>query len=228
MTERVGKWGLVSLVVIACLAALAAAGCSVKRSPFADADAALEPADAIVVLGYGPPVDDDGVIVGELRRRMDKSIELYEAGLAPLMIVTGGNTYRDYYESGVMRDYAVGHGVPADAVIEEREAMDTIGNARYSAAIMRERGLSSCIVASSPYHLRRARKLFEAAGLEVRTAGADVPDGPGYGAMFSLYETMVMINYAFIDEEALVRGEGGDRRSDRIKGPVRMRSEATP
>lgn len=188
----------------------------------------LAPAPVIVVLGYGPPVDEAGKPNPELYRRVKKGVELYQAGLAPVLIMTGGNTYRDYFESAVMKEVAVGMGVPAEAVIEERQAMDTIGNARYSAQIMRSHGWDRCIIVSSPYHLQRAKKLFAAAGLSVETAAAEVPPGAGYALTFTFYEYMVRVNYWFIDEEALVRGEQGDRRTDRIRGPVRARSSATP
>ena len=211
------------------LAAVTAAGCAkIISAPLLLSEAALRPADAIVVLGYGPPVDKAGKPVNELSRRVEKGVELYRQGLAPVLIMTGGNTYQDYYESAVMKELAVSLGVPADAVVEEREAMDTIGNARYSAALVRARGGQSAIIVSSPYHLKRARKLFAATGLELQTAGCKVPDGAGYAVTFSLYEYWVRLDYLFIDEEALVRGEPGDAHTSHIKGPVRMRTEAAP
>lgn len=188
----------------------------------------LSPADAIVVLGYGPPVDRQGRPAAELVRRVEKGVELYRSGLSPVMIMTGGNTYQDYYESAVMKEVAVNLGVPAEAVLEERQAMDTITNARYTAELMRERGWSSCILVSSPYHLPRAERLVQAAGLEVQTAGCAVPDNPGYRLMSALYEGLVKVQYLFIDEEELVRGDRGDGHADRIRGPVRARTEASP
>lgn len=215
--------------VLVLVTALGAPGCvKIISAPLLLPETELRPADVIVVLGVGPPVDEQGRPAEELVRRVAKGVELYNAGLAPAMIMTGGNTYRDYYESSVMKEAAVDRGVPAGAIIEEREAMDTIGNARCSAGIMRDHGWERVIVVSSPYHLKRAKKLFEAAGVEVETAGADMPDDPSYGVMFSVYEYLVRINYLFIDEQGLVRGEKGDKHTDRIKGPVRARTESVP
>ncbi len=165
----------------------------------------LHPADAIVVLGYGPPVAESGGPVAELVRRVEKGVELYKDDMAPVLIMTGGNTYKDYYESEVMKDVAVSMGVPPEAVICERQAMSTIDNAGHTARIMDERGMESCIVVSSPYHLKRAARLFSAAGIEVQTAGCRVPDGPAYAITFSVYEYLVRIQYAFIDEEQRVK-----------------------
>ena len=214
--------------VVAIGIALSGWGCAGKYSPVYLADEELHPADVIVVLGYGPPVDKEGRPADELVRRVKAGVELYQAGLAPVIIMTGGNTYKEYYESEVMKKVAVEMGVPPGAVLEERQAMDTIGNARYSAELMREHGWSSCIVVSSPYHLKRARKLFQAAGLEVQTKGCEVPDSPWYGPVFTLYELLVRVQYLFINEEELVKGEKGEAHTQRLKGPVRARTKLTP
>jgi len=218
------RWAWIAAALVA---ATVAAGCAGKHSLLLPEET-LRPAPVIVVLGYGPPVDAAGKPVDELTRRVAKGVELYQAGLAPKLIMTGGNTYRDYYESAVMKQVAVEMGVPAEAVLEEREAMDTIGNARYSAAIMRRNGWDRCILVSSPYHLKRAKQLFEAAGVEVQTAGAAVPADPGYGIKFTIYEYWVRFQYAFIDEDGLVRGDKGDTHTKRMKAPVRARTEGTP
>ncbi len=206
-----------------------AGGCSKPAlNPILIPQQDLVPADVIVVLGYGPPVDEKGEPADELARRVKAGVQLYRQGLAKKMIMTGGNTYKDLYESSVMKEVAVSMGVPGEDVVEEREAMDTIGNARYSAGIMRERGWSSCIVVSSPYHLKRARHLFKAAGVKVQTSGCEVPDNPFYGLTFTLYELSVRISYAFIDEERMVRSHAGDKHTSRIRDPVRARTKAMP
>ncbi|MFO8056204.1 MAG: YdcF family protein [bacterium] len=192
--------------VVSLLLLFSATGCAkIISAPLTVEESELRPADAIVVLGYGPPVDESGEVNPELRRRVEKGVELYRRDLAPVMIMTGGNTYKDFYESEVMKEVAVSMGVPEEAVICEREAESTIGNAGYTSRIMEERGMESCIVVSSPYHLKRAAELFRAAGLEVRTAGSKVPDDPAYTVTFSMYEYLVRLYYLFIDEEEMVR-----------------------
>lgn len=199
-----------SAAVVLLLLAFSLAGCAkIISAPLQMEETELRPADAIVVLGYGPPVDESGEVNPELERRVKKGVELYREKLAPALIMTGGNTYKDYYESEVMKDVAVSMGVPEDAVICERKAESTIGNAGYTSLIMEERGMDSCIVVSSPYHLKRAAKLFRAAGLEVQTAGCDVPDDPAYAFNFSVYEYLTRVYYLFIDEEEMVRSAGG-------------------
>ena len=166
----------------------------------------LRPAGAIVVLGFGPPVDQAGQPVDELRWRVEKGVKLYQAGLAPLMVMTGGKTYKDYYEATVMKALAVKLGVPAEAVVEEREAMDTIGNARFTSRILRARGITSIILISNPYHLSRAVKLFKANDLDVQTAPYDHELKGWAAARLIIYEYIARVDYLRFDEEALARG----------------------
>ncbi len=186
----------------------------------------LAPADVIVILGYGPPVDEQDRPKPEIERRVQKGVELYQAGLAPYIITTGGNTYKQYYESEIMRDLLVESGVPRERVIQEREAMDTIGNARGSVAIMDEQGWKSCIVVSSPYHLKRARKLFNAGGINVQTAASEIPDSAGYKIGFAMYEYWVAASYLLIDEQQLVKSQKGRKRNKNIQKAVRGRTRA--
>jgi len=191
----------------------------------------LLPAEAIVVLGYGPPVDQAGRPDPELKRRVEQGVKVFQQGLAPIMVMTGGNTFHEYYEADVMRDLAVGLGVPDSAIRREREAMDTIGNARGTLALLCEgKERSSCapsiILVSSPYHLKRGQKLFECGGATVQTSAAAAPEQWGWRLGFALHEYQVAFNYLWIDECAMVRGEKGAKWNDRIQRLVRARSRA--
>ena len=203
MGNRRKNYGILALVLVAVLAASCV---KIISKPLLLPVVELKPAGAIVVLGFGPPVDGAGRPVPELRWRVEKGVALYKAGLAPLIVMTGGKTYKDYNEATVMKELAVSLGVPADAVVEEKEAMDTIGNARYTSRILRARGIDHIILVSNPYHLSRAVKLFRANGLDVQTAPYDHKLTNAEAAKLALYEYLVRIEYLRIDEEALARG----------------------
>ncbi len=211
------------------VAALLAGGCSkLISAPLLLPEKPLHPADAIVVLGSGPPVNEEGKPTDELMRRVEKGVELYQQGLAPVLIMSGGKTSPEYYECAVMKQVAVAKGVPAESVLEERESLNTIGNARYSAALVRARGGKSAIIVSSPFHLKRAKRLFEATGLEIQTAGCKVPDSARYAIGFSIYEYLARVKYLFIDDLAEVRGGKEDARTSPIKAPAPMPAGAAP
>jgi vancomycin permeability regulator SanA len=165
-----------------------------------------------VVLGYGPPVDEQGAPKPELVRRVEKGVELYKAGLAPHMIMTGGNTYEDYFEARVMKDVAVKMAVPEDDIFLELEAMTTIGNSRGSAGIMKEKGWGSAIIVSSPYHLKRALHLFSAnEEFQFQTAGCKTPDNHAYAMTFTLYEVLARIPYLFFNERQRAKAGWSER-----------------
>ncbi|MFK7998163.1 MAG: YdcF family protein [Polyangiales bacterium] len=162
----------------------------------------LRQADVIVVLGNRPPTDAEGNVMPETRRRVTAGVELFHAGLAEGMLMAGGPAPHDRVESEVMRDLAVELGVPAEVIRIERRSRNTIENARNTLEILCD-GAAPCypsiILVSSPYHLRRARYLFECAGARVQTAASEDPGG-SYGRRFVFSEHMVAFAYGFVDE----------------------------
>jgi uncharacterized SAM-binding protein YcdF (DUF218 family) len=83
------------------------------------------------------------------------------AGVAKHMIVTGGAAHNQFYEADCMRRTAIEQGVPPDAVVEERQAQDTIQNIWFSKQIMDAHGWRSAEVVSSPSHLPRTALILE-------------------------------------------------------------------
>ena len=187
--------------VLAALLAAGVAGLSCTRGTVPSPQR-LRMADVIVVLGNRPPTDADGNVMPETRRRVEAGVELFEAGLAEGMVMSGGPAPHGRVEAEVMRDLAVELGVPASAIRIEGRSRDTIENARNTLALLCDGPRPCCpsiIVVSSPYHLRRARYLFECAGARVQTAASEDPGG-SYGRRFALSERMVSFAYSFVDE----------------------------
>lgn len=182
--------------------ALLASACGPLGAELFVHGAPLSPADAIVVLGNRPPRTAGGAVAPETARRVRRGAELFARGLAPVLVVTGGPAPGGGSEAEVMSAYARELGVPADAIREERHARDTADNARLAIELLCE-GQRDCaprvIVVSSPYHLRRARRLFACAGARAQVAAAELPDDIGYQVSFAAYEYGVRIAYVFID-----------------------------
>ncbi len=162
----------------------------------------LTPADAIVVLGNRPPRGPDGSVAPETARRVRRGVALFDEGLAPRLVVTGGPAPGGGTEAEVMSAYARSLGVPAGAILEERASRDTVENARLSFDLLCPPGarcLRRVIVVTSPYHLRRARRLFACAGFEVQAASTELVDDAGYQATFTAYEYAVGLAGAVSD-----------------------------
>ncbi|HYH99511.1 YdcF family protein [Hyalangium sp.] len=127
-------------------------------------------ADALVVLGAR--VLPGGVPSGALQARVEKAVELYQRGIAPRLLFSGGVGVNPPSEAQVMRTLAVQLGVPAEACILEEQSHSTEQNARYSAALLRSLSARRVVVVSDPYHLLRARQYFRLQGFEVATSPA--------------------------------------------------------
>lgn len=102
-----------------------------------------------------------------LKRRIDHGIDLYRMGYASNLLVTGGAVTWRVSEAAVMRDLAVAAGVPADRIIIEDRARDTLENALFSAAMLRHRGWTEAVVVTDAYHLPRALYTFRRFGVAV-------------------------------------------------------------
>lgn len=162
----------------------------------------LTQADAIIVLGNRPPTDEHGRVMPETARRVRRGAELFAAELAPRIVFTGGSSGEGAVEAEVMADRAEELGVTRGAMRLERCAQDTVQNAGLSVRLLAtEIGNRAprIIVVSSPYHLGRARRLFECTGAQVQTAATEMPPDLGYQAAFTAYEYAVRMAYALSD-----------------------------
>ena len=101
-----------------------------------------------------------------LRARLDHALALFQHGVAPVMITTGGAAADpSFSEGGVGRDYLMHHGIPERSLIAETQGNDTAQSAVRVAVIMRANGLRSCVAVSDAYHVFRIRKMLEHEGV---------------------------------------------------------------
>lgn len=120
-------------------------------------------ADAIVVLGGG--INPDGTLPAVACARVIRAVELFHAGIAPRLILSGrcGLTDPDpvVTEAAAMATYALEHGVPADCLLLEEVARDTVGNAYFTREMyLAPNGWISIRVVTSDFHLSRAAFVF--------------------------------------------------------------------
>src|SRR5665213_930195 len=97
--------------------------------------------DAILIFGY--PTNPDGTPSPEQRERVLEAVRQYRAGVAPVMILSGGAVHNRFVEANVMAKLAESSGVPSRAIVEEPHAMNTIENVEYSTEIMHMHGWDS-------------------------------------------------------------------------------------
>lgn len=172
------KWILRAVVILAVLcllggaAALAVNGyvkSSVKAYLLTPEEAVqLEDVDCILVLGCG--VRENGEPSLMLQDRLNMGLQLYEAGAAPKLLMSGDHSRSDYDEVGAMKDYAMERGVPSDDVF-----MDHAGFSTYE-SMYRARDVfcaEKVIIVSQAYHLYRAVYDARALGLDAYGVAAE-------------------------------------------------------
>jgi uncharacterized SAM-binding protein YcdF (DUF218 family) len=137
-------------------------------------------ADAIVVFGAA---EYSGRPSPVLRARLDHAYALYQRGIAPVIITTGGAGGDPKFSEGeVGRTYLLGRGVPERNLIAETQGHDTAESAVRVSVIMRANGLHSCVAVSDGYHVFRIRKLLEHEGVGPVYV-APRPDSKPHGTM---------------------------------------------
>jgi uncharacterized SAM-binding protein YcdF (DUF218 family) len=148
--------------------------------------------DSLIVLGY--PSNPDGTSSLEQRERVFEALREYRRGVAAHIIFSGAAAHNASIEADAMARLATSQGVPAAAIVEERNARNTVENIGYSARLMHERGWSSAEIVSSPSHLPRAALILSALdadwpgwSIEWRTHASRWPPEYSFGTKLLLY-----------------------------------------
>ena len=128
-------------------------------------------ADAIVVLGAS--VFADGTPSGILQDRLDDGIELYKAGVAPKLIMSGDNSTVSYNEVKAMKDYAISQGVPSQDIFCDHAGFSTYESMYRAKNVF---GAERIVVATQTYHLYRALYAAQGLGLEAIGVASDYHD----------------------------------------------------
>lgn len=128
------------------------------------------PARAIVV--FGSRAYADGRPSQSLGDRMGTACELYRAGLGELLLVSGGPGDGAFHETDVMRRLALEAGVPAQAILVDREGLNTFATVRNSIPMLEAKGSRRVLAVSHFYHLPRIKLAYQRQGWEVYTVPA--------------------------------------------------------
>ena len=135
-------------------------------------DANGQSADAVVVLGCA--VQAGGEPSPALQARIDQGIRVWRDTRSRCLLATGGVGHHPPAEAVVMGRIASEQHVPAAAVIEDVTAHRTEDSATVCASLAEQNGWKRVILVSDPWHLLRARRMFQdaAPGLDVRQSPA--------------------------------------------------------
>lgn len=145
------------------------------------------PAEAIVVMGAA---QYDGQPSPALQRRLAGAERLYQAGCAPLVLVSGGRREGDRFsegEAGVA--YLQLRGLPASALVAETEARTSVENLSLAQALL---PAGRWLVVTDDLHSVRTGVAARRLGLDVQVLGVRVRTGRWD---YALRETTALIAY---------------------------------
>lgn len=126
------------------------------------------PADAIVVLGAA---QYDGTPSPQLAARLDHALILWNEGLAPTIVVTGGKQPGDRFtEAQASADYLIERGVPDGQILREVQGKSSWESLAASARFLLDRGMDTVILVSDPFHELRLRGIAREVGLTAYTS----------------------------------------------------------
>lgn len=127
-------------------------------------------ADAIGVLGAA---QYNGRPSPVFRARLNHAAALYQRGLAPVVLVTGGVGARDTLnEAHVGRDYLVQLGLPSDAVIPLAGGNDTYASISQIKDWFEGRASRRVLLVSDGFHMLRLQIIAKRLGLVPYTSPA--------------------------------------------------------
>lgn len=125
-------------------------------------------ADVIVVLGAAQYNGDPSPI---FKARLSHAKDLYDDGVAPYVVTTGGGREGDTYtEAAAGARWLNEEGVPTSATIAIGTGSDTLGSLAAAANEVTGRGMRTAVVVSDPWHSLRARTMAKDVGLNAWTS----------------------------------------------------------
>lgn len=132
------------------------------------------PADIAVV--FGARVYATGRPSPLLADRIRTAVDLYRAGDAPILLMSGGDGADGFNEARVMREVAIAAGVDPDAILIDPSGNSTEATVNDVMAILATRtaypGLKRVLAVSQSYHLPRIQLAFANVGIDVLTVPA--------------------------------------------------------
>ena len=134
-----------------------------------DEAATLNDVDCIIVLGC--QVRDDGSLSDMLHDRLARGVEVYHAGAAPKLLMSGDHGQDDYDEVGAMKQFAMENGVASADVFKDHAGFSTYETMYRAKEIFQAKKV---VIVTQEYHLYRAVYIAEQLGLEAYGVSADL------------------------------------------------------
>ncbi len=129
----------------------------------------MEKVDCIIVLGAAVRPSGEPSLM--LRDRLDKAIELYEAGVSDTIIVSGDHREEFYDEVNTMKSYLMEAGIPSEDIFMDHGGLSTYDSMYRSVNIF---GVEKAVIVTQKYHMYRA--IYDATDLGIDAYGVNAKE----------------------------------------------------
>lgn len=119
--------------------------------------------DCVIV--PGALVHEDGTPSGMLADRLDMAVRIYQSGITDRILVSGDHGRSDYNEVGVMRQYLLDAGIPAEHIFMDHAGFDTYDTVYRAQSIF---GVKRALITTQDFHLPRALYIGVQLGLDLQ------------------------------------------------------------
>lgn len=177
----------------------------------------VKEADCILVLGAGVWANNQPSPM--LRDRLDRSIEIFEKGVSPYLVMSGDHGQSDYDEVNVMKGYAIDAGVDSNLIYMDHAGFSTYESLYRLKYIFKA---EKVIIVTQKYHLYRALYIANALGLdaigvaarEVSYSGQSIRDiRETLARNKDFFNTLLLPAPTYLGD-AIPLGSGGDLTND--------------
>jgi hypothetical protein len=135
--------------------------------------------DRAVSLGF--LVSQTGALTPTLQRRVDRAIDHYRQGSTQTLVMSGGRLESEpCTAASAMKAYAVHNGISERDILEQGDALDTVGEAIFLRLLLPPlRPGARLLIVTSDFHAARAERIFRFVyGPNFELAFESVPNGP--------------------------------------------------
>jgi SanA protein len=197
------------ILLIVCIGLIALFGineyvkASVKDSIVSVEEAAGLDVDCILVLGAHVAGESPSLM---LRDRLNRGLELYEAGASDRLLMSGDHGRKNYDEVNVMKQFAIDTGIPSSHIFMDHAGFSTYESLYRARDIFKAKKI---IITTQEYHMYRALYVAKRLGLDAYgvTAADYVYPGQSYREFREMLARVKDFFYVIIKPEPKYLGE---------------------
>ena len=192
---------------------------STKKAILNKSNNYVDDIDCILVLGAGIRNNYPSPM---LEDRLLTSIELYQKGIAPKILVSGDHEHANYDEVNVMKNYLISNGIPSKDIFMDHAGLSSYDSIYRAKEIFKA---NKIIIVTQKYHLYRS--LYIAKMLDIESYGAASNKRKYYGQLKrdireyaarvkDFFKCIIKPNPTYLGEVIPINGNGDNTNDNKM------------